>query len=278
MLRPGVRTAVALAGSCHPGPVAGVTAVAAALGAVAGDGPGRTVVLTVAVLAGQLSIGWVNDLVDADRDRTVGRRDKPLARGDLAARTVVVAIALALLVLVALSFVLGWRAGLLNLATVASGWSYDLGVKATWLSPVPYAFSFGALPAVATLAAPGHPWPAAWVLGAGALLGLAAHVANVLPDLADDRATGVRGLPHRIGARPSVAVTVVLLLGATACVVFGPPGPPSTGRWVGLGLVVAAAAVVLRSLPRPRSRLPFLAIVGAAAVNVVMLLTSGTLH
>src|SRR5665647_499792 len=29
----------------------------------------------------------------------------------------------------------------------------------------------------------------------------AAHLANVLPDLGDDVATGIRGLPHRIGAR-----------------------------------------------------------------------------
>ena len=217
MTRPAVRRAAALAGSCHPGPVALVTAVSVALGVLARDGPGRTAVLVVAVLAGQLSIGWSNDLLDAARDRSVGRRDKPLARGAVSARTVVVAIAAALVVLVGASFALGWRAGLLNLATVASGWSYNLGVKATWLSPVPYAVSFGGLPAVATLAAPGHPWPAAWVLGAGALLGVAAHVANVLPDLADDRATGVRGLPHRLGARASVLTATLLLLGGAAC-------------------------------------------------------------
>ena len=42
----------------------------------------RVALVTAAVLCGQLSIGWSNDLVDLARDRAVGRRDKPLARRD----------------------------------------------------------------------------------------------------------------------------------------------------------------------------------------------------
>ena len=41
----------------------------------------RGLLVTAAVLAGQLSIGWSNDLIDARRDRAVGRTDKPLAVG-----------------------------------------------------------------------------------------------------------------------------------------------------------------------------------------------------
>jgi 4-hydroxybenzoate polyprenyltransferase len=44
----------------------------------------KTVVVTAAVFTGQLTIGWGNDLLDANRDREVGRRDKPLATRDLA--------------------------------------------------------------------------------------------------------------------------------------------------------------------------------------------------
>ena len=48
---------------------------------------------------------------------------------------------------------------------------------------------------------------------AGALLGVGAHLVNALPDLADDEATGVRGLPHRLGPRwtPPVATAVLVL-------------------------------------------------------------------
>lgn len=280
MTRARVRgTAVALAGSCHPGPVVAVTAFAAVLAAVAGVGAGTTALLTLAVLAGQLSIGWSNDRIDVHRDRQVGRTDKPLAAGALPARTVDAATAAALVALVALSFALGWRAALLNLATVASGWAYNLGLKGTWLSAVPYAFSFGALPGVATLAAPGHPGPALWAVVTGALLGVAANLTNALPDLADDRATGVVGLPHRIGAWPALAGSAGLLVAATVVVVLGPPGRPSAARWAGLGVALAAAALTVAAFRlAPRSRLPFGGLVAAVAVDVVLLVAGGHLH
>ena len=113
------------------------------------------------------------------------------------------AIGVALLVTVAFSLSLGWRAGLLHLAAVGCCWLYNAWLKATWLSWLPYAAAFGALPAIATLALPTHPAPAAWVVAAGAAFGVAANLTNALPDLADDRLTGVAGLPHRIGTRAS---------------------------------------------------------------------------
>lgn len=280
MAEPGRRaTAVALAASCHPGPVVAVTAFAAALAVVAGDGAGTSVLLTLAVFAGQLSIGWSNDRLDAHRDRAVGRTDKPLAAGALSPRVADTAIVAALAALVGLSFALGWPAALLNLATVASGWAYNLGLKATWFSAVPYAFSFGALPGVATLAAPGHPGPAVWAVATGALLGIAANLTNALPDLAQDRATGMLGLPHRIGARPALAMSAGLLVAATAVVVVGPPGRPSAVRWVGLAIVLAAVAIAVPAFWRhPGSRLPFGGLIAAVAVDVALLVAGGHLH
>ena len=96
---------------------------------------------------------------------------------------------------------------------------------------MPYLVAFGLLPAFVVVALPGHPAPPAWLVGAGALLGGGAHFANVLPDLADDAATGVRGLPHRLGAGRSAAAAAFLLLGATLTLVFGPAGPPSWAGW-----------------------------------------------
>ncbi|HEY5335283.1 MAG TPA: UbiA family prenyltransferase, partial [Mycobacteriales bacterium] len=184
-----------------------------------------------------------------------------------------------LVALVAFSSTLGWPAALLNLATVASGWAYNLGLKGTWLSAVPYAFSFGALPGVATLAAPGHPGPALWAVATGALLGVAANLTNALPDLAEDRATGVVGLPHRIGARASLALSAGLLVAATVVVVAGPPGSPSALRWAGLGTVAVAVAVAVPAFwRRPGSRLPFAGLIAAVAVDIVLLVAGGHLH
>jgi hypothetical protein len=141
-----LRSASALARSCHPAPSAGVTAFATVLAVTAGNGAGTCALLALAVLAGQLSIGWSNDRLDAARDRAVARTDKPIATGELAHRTVEVAIAVALAACVACSLALGWRAGLLHLAAVSCGWLYNLWLKATWFSWLPYAAAFGALP------------------------------------------------------------------------------------------------------------------------------------
>src|SRR5581483_4954960 len=119
----------------------------------------------------------------------------------LTPRTVDRAIALALAATVALSLMLGLAAGLLHLAAVGFGWAYNLGVKSTLWSWVPYAAAFGALCAVATLAVHPHRSPPLWLVGAGAALGVVANLTNALPDLAGDRQTGVRGLPHAWGAR-----------------------------------------------------------------------------
>ena len=65
----------------HLGPTVAVTLVATLLGVAAGVGPGRATLLGLAVFAGQASIGWSNDWLDADRDRAVARADKPVVQG-----------------------------------------------------------------------------------------------------------------------------------------------------------------------------------------------------
>ncbi len=185
------RTAVLLAASCHPGPALAVTVVAALLSVGVGLSPGRTTLLTAAVLAGQLSIGWSNDLIDRHRDRRAGRGDKPLAGEALPPAAVRAACGVALAACVVLSLALGALAGSVHLLGVACGWAYNLGLKATAWSWLPYAVAFGALAAVPSLA--GGDSVAWWLPVVGALLGVGAHLVNVLPDLDDDAATGVRG-------------------------------------------------------------------------------------
>jgi 4-hydroxybenzoate polyprenyltransferase len=272
----GTATARALVRATHPAPTAAVTLFAALLAAGAGVPPATALVLVAAVLAGQLSIGWSNDRLDAARDRAVGRRDKPLATGEIAERTVDTALTVAIIGCVALSAALGWRAAVVHLAAVACGWLYNAGVKATVLSWLPYALAFAALPAVATLTLPAPAMPAGWVLTTGALLGAAAHLANAVPDLADDDRTGVRGLPHRLGARGSLLLAAALLLAASVAVALGPRLPPTALSWAGLGLAVALVLAALPpALARPASRLPFYGIVAVVGVDLVLLLSTG---
>jgi 4-hydroxybenzoate polyprenyltransferase len=268
-----VSAPAALVRACHPEPTAAVTLVCLAVVASAGASPARCAVIGLAVLSGQLSIGWCNDIVDRERDAAVGRRSKPIAAGLLSVRLVQIATAIALAVCVVTSLSVGLLAGAVHLVVVASGWAYDLGVKRTAASWLPYAVSFGLLPGFLVLALSGAPRPPAWLLAAGALLGVGAHFANVLPDIDADLATGVRGLPQRLGAARS-RTGAALLLGAASVVLALAPTRDAAGV---LALVVVAALLALAFLrPWPAdSRTPFLLTLGVAIVDVALLVLRG---
>ena len=249
-----------------------VTAVSGLL-AVAGDLPVGTVLLVIAaVFTGQLTIGWANDLLDLERDRAVGRTDKPVAAGDVPLPLIQGALAVAALACVALSAATGLPSALAHLGlVVAMGQAYNLGLKATVWSWLPYAVAFGALPAVVSLAADDPavaPW---WLILAGATLGVGAHLLNALPDLADDERTGVRGLPHRLGAHRSRLLAALLLGVASVAAALGPAGAP--GPLVLGGLVVGVALVGVTALGR--GRLPFQAAMALALLDVVLLVAAG---
>jgi 4-hydroxybenzoate polyprenyltransferase len=266
----------ALVKAAHPGPSLAVTAVGTALGAAAGA-PGRTcVLLAAALLTGQLSIGWCNDAVDRVRDVAARRADKPLAVGTLEVRTVWTACLLAVVACVPLSLALGAAAGVTHLVAVGGGWAYDLGLKRTPASFVPFAVSFGLLPAVATLSLPEPAVPPWWATTAGALLGVVAHLSNALPDLDDDLAADVRGLPQRLGPARTRAVAAVLLLAAAVLLAVAPPGPVGLAGALLLAVAVVALVAAFGARWPDRSRVPFVLTVVAALAVVGLLLARGT--
>lgn len=253
--------------AAHIGPAIAVTLLCGLLASAVDLGAVAIALVVAAVLTGQLSIGWSNDLLDAARDRRVGRNDKPIATGEVRERTVRLACAVAVVATVPLSLALGVVAGLVQLGCVAAGWAYNLGLKATVWSWAPYAVAFGGLPVFVSLTADPSVWPPWWLPTAGALLGVGAHLVNVLPDLDDDAATGIRGLPHRIGARwTPVAASAVLVL-ATVVIVVGAPVTSPVVAGVALAGVAGLAVAALVA----RGRGPFRAALGIALVDVVML-------
>ncbi|MFT4279874.1 UbiA family prenyltransferase [Microbacterium sp.] len=255
----------ALWGSSHPGPSLVVTALALALGVAASVEPWRLVVLTASVLAGQLSVGISNDAIDARRDAQVGRTDKPIARGDVGLGTAWAAAIAAAVVALGLSAVLGVELLGVHAVALASAWSYNAALKNTPISVLPFVVSFGLFPSFATLAATPPTFAALWATVAGAALGAAVHLTNVLPDLDDDARTGVRGLPHRLGVRAAAILAVTgILLGAVAVLlgpVIGGPQPlaaitPVSWAFFG-GVVLVALLTLVRALRRPPARVLF---------------------
>jgi 4-hydroxybenzoate polyprenyltransferase len=111
------------------------------------------------------------------------------------------------------------------------------------------------------------PW---WMPVSAALLGVGAHLLNVLPDLDDDARTGVRGLPHRIGARSLPRVATGVLLAASIVVAVG-ADVARTSSVVVLVVVGLLAVVVVTG----RGRLPFAAAIGIALADVVLLVLAG---
>lgn len=276
-----MRTVRALWGSSHPGPTLVVTALALALGLATGLELWRLALLTVSVLAGQLSVGISNDALDAVRDRAVGRTDKPLARGDVAIGVAWTAAFGLLAAALVLSVPLGWRMLAAHALALGSAWAYNARLKSTPWSILPFLVSFGIFPSLATLSAPTPAFAPGWAWIAGAALGAAVHLTNVLPDLDDDARTGVRGLPHRIGARAAATVAALAVVAGAVAVLLGAAGGDlaavSPVSWVFFAAVTAVAIVTAwRALTRPPTRVLFRLVMLAALLLAAQLVASGS--
>ena len=213
-----------------------LTLVMGAAAAVAGRSLPEVGLVAATILVGQLLVGWHNDVVDAGRDRSHGRADKPIAVGTLDRGTATFAMAVALLLAVPLTVANGPEAagahgGFLLLALLTNA-----GVlRRTAFSFVPWAAGFALLPAFlsyggyAGVGAGGPPTTELTVLAA--LLGVGVHVLRALPGLVDDNKDGWRTFPLRIALRTGAPRLLVL-----------------AGLWtaaVGAGIVLAALGVGL---------------------------------
>ena len=264
---------IGLVRACHWQPTLAVTAIATSLALSVGRGTGALLVVA-AVVTGQLSVGWSNDYIDRHRD--ADRDDKPIATGDVSAAVVQRAALVALIVCVPLSLASGWRAGAVHLAAVAAAWMYNLGLKATVLSPVPYIVAFGLLPAFVTLGKVGHPLPPVWAFVGAALLGCGAHFVNTLSDLDDDLRFGIRGLPQRLGAATSLRLGALLLDAAALTLALAPPGHPSMATLV---LLILAIFFVVGRIVAARHGHPKAAwylTLATALLAVTLLLANGS--
>jgi len=227
-----------LALASHFSAVVTVSGAATLLAGVAGRGIG-TLWVALAVLAGQLSVGWSNDWLDAERDAVAQRREKPVVAGVVSASVVRSCALVALVACVPLSFLSGWRAALVHLGAVVLAWAYNLKLKAGWWSPLPYAVAFAVLPAFVTLGLPSHAWPPLSLTVAAAFVGVGAHFLNTVGDTAADTATNVRGMPQRLGPEGSLVVGVAFLAAASVSLASG-----ATSHHLATNIILAVSLVI----------------------------------
>jgi len=171
---------------------------------------GDSLFIALAIFFGQLVVGWTNDLVDFPRDKAALRLKKPLVAGTISETTLRVAIFLALgtALVTSLSSPLGVKGSAIHFLGLLSATAYNLKLKATVLSALPYMVSFGALPWAIYVAAGSR--PPLWLVLAFILFTCAFHFLNVLKDLDADRNQNVLGLPQVLGRKRSICVAAIL--------------------------------------------------------------------
>jgi len=225
----------------HPFPSLLDGAVVAGVAILAGAAVADAARLGAAMAALQFGIGATNDLVDAPSD--AGHKPgKPIPAG-LVSRNLAGVVAGGGFV-AGLALAAGFGSGVLALAIVviAIGLAYDLRLKGTAWSWLPFAVGIPILPVFGWLGtAGGLPSAFAVLVPAAILAGAALAIANGLADLERDRAAGVGSIATALGRERAWAVHAVLVLVVAGAAVAS---AVLLGERSGSSIVVAVAALV----------------------------------
>jgi 4-hydroxybenzoate polyprenyltransferase len=207
----------------------------------------------------QLGIGTLNDVVDAPAD--AGRKPgKPipagLVGGTAARRLVVGLFAAGVVVAASVALVLVPLA----LIVIAIGLAYDLRLKGTAWSWLPFAVGIPILPVFGWVGATGS-LPASFrvVIPVAIAAGAALAIGNSLVDVERDRAAGRSSIAARLGLRGAATLaTSLFAVVAVAALVTALGAGASTASLAALlfsGLVaVVASSSASRSAPAGRER------------------------
>jgi len=206
----------------------------------------------------QFAIGALNDVQDRHADR-LSRPAKPIPAGSVpvgVARLVAVGAAGLGLALAAPS---GWLVLGLALVVLAIGGLYDLALKGTAWSWLPFAIGIPLLPVYGWLgAADGLPALFGVLIPVGVLEGAALAIANALVDVERDREAGVASVATALGRRLSAVVVLVLQTAVGGVAVVTGVGLGAPPAWlvlvVGASLIVVAGAAMAAPSRAPAGR------------------------
>jgi len=223
------------------------TAAFALIAAGGWPGLGPMTRLLGAMFGGQLAIGAVNELVDADLD-AIAKPAKPIPSGLVSrrgARIVAIAGAVVMALLSATFGLAGF--GLCALGTGA-GVAYSFWFKRTIWSWIPYLVALPLLPiwVWTALSSVRSGMFAIYPIGAAAVV--AVQLAQSLPDLEADAGSGVRTLAVALGARWARRACWGAMLGAAILAALLAPVLTGNAALVWIAAAITCALVGVNAL------------------------------
>ncbi len=256
----------------HPVPVLCVLLATTAFALlIAWPLPLATLLRLLGTMAGiQLAIGALNDYVDLPLDRQT-KPWKPLVCGELRPETALWLTMGGLAVALVLVAPFGLLATTLALLGASAGILYNLYLKRTAWSWLPYLVALPLLPIWVWTALRGWDARLLWLYPLGAFMVVALYLADTLPDIQTDTMHGIQGFAHRLGEHRArlvcwlcAALTPALsMLGALAgladlMVVV----PTAVLAW----LLIATAMIYSQRARRWEWRLHFALLAAAASI------------
>ena len=222
----------------------------------------------------QFGIGTVNDVVDAPRD--AGRKaGKPLPAGLVTVRAAMIAAAS----LFGAGFLLALSVSALSAAlaiiVIAIGLAYDLRLKGTAWSWLPFAVGIPILPVFGWLGATGTLAPAfAFLVPAAVAAGAGLAIGNALVDVERDRAAGASSIAAALGPTLSASVAtalfgVVWVAAVATALAAGRAIVPVAALVVAGFVPVAAGWLSVRASSARRERLWQLEAIGLACLAAI---------
>jgi 4-hydroxybenzoate polyprenyltransferase len=241
----------------HPFPIVMVMSLTALVGLASSRGhadPAMLGAALAAMLFSQLGIGWSNDYLDRERDARF-QPDKPVPSGAVPAPLLATLAPVSLGLSLAAGIPLGWPAIGWLIAGTACGLVYNFALKETALSWLPYVVAFAVLPPFVWSAAESYRGAFLWLYPLCAPLAVAAHLANSMPDIEADTASGAGGIVVRLGRGRALGLLYACLLLPAASIALSAPFLDYDDT-VLAGVLMPYAALVVVSVPVYRSR-PF---------------------
>lgn len=260
----------------HAFPVATVVVTTTLLLVVLGGsrlGAGGLMRGVLAVLMTQIATGALNDFVDRERD-AVTQPEKPIPSGEISPAFALLLTAGSLVMYIPLAASFGRIAFAILTVGLIGGLSYDLWLKPTVLSPLPYIVGFLSLGTWAAIVTDTFRARIVLIYPIAALLLVAAHIAQSLPDIESDLRHGQHGIAAELGPVRSLMALAILTAAASLA---GLALAAYTHVWIAAVFAIAGGCISLLAVttgfraPYDRSRRLMVFHVAAPAIALIAL-------